>query len=1490
MAKKRRQNQRLSVPAESVRFGRGRTQEGKTSSDRLRPKIRVNVALLSWLVGTIVVFGIGAVVLRNYFVDKNATVLLSQAADLEDKNDYSGAVRLIEQYISFRPNDSEAKIRLAEVYDKTVRSPSQYFRALNLYSDALGSNPNIDKLREKQCEYLYLVEEYSRAMDVAEQLLRSSPTNPVGLAVLARAMREQIPPLGRIPVVEVARAFQQAREVEENRLDTKLAVDSAKFIRDHMTDSMMKEYNDKFHRNDNGLTREQRADAIVDEQVALRPESVECLLAQYRYRMDYELPGASESLQKAVKLAPEDLEVRVAQATLAARENDIEKSLKLWNQIIKQAPDDGRGYLGVAQVLVEDKKYVEAISTLEAGLKTISHYDLRLQLMLGYAHLQNGQFDLASQDLGELEAALPRLQEIQTQAGRMRAREAVDRLHGELLLAQGKLFEGISILRKLTTPSAKTTNAREDREIEAGAWVRLGETYARLEQWDLAALAYEQAATRDAEPGKSRLAAAVAWEKARRFTYALDQYNLAVNSEGCPTEAWIFLASAELQRQAMKSRDRRFNEFETAIANALEKHPNSATVYLLRAQADALQQRSEQARIALDRAVQLDPAKSLPSATLMYDALGDEGAADSALDRLSDLGYSRDRIDLIQVELLYRRGQAEDAIRILQEVSKNAKGQERQMALHRLSNLYVDEGQPDKALEVLREWNATEPKNLHPLQQLADTALYQDRTDDLKKWADSIREVEGESGTLWRYYQGMYLVQVQGDYDGEQFRAARQLQHELETVRPAWPMTFVLKGRILAQSGRVEEAADEFKRAITLGAQTVTIFEWLASLLYQDNRWAEATQFLERLQDSIVLSSRLATLAPELVVQTSTTNRGLRMARSGAKLRPKDPYSHLWLGQSLTIAAEYAENKETRDRYLAEAKSEFEQSIELGTTDYRTHAGLLWYWTRLGNTVEARKVLETIKNEVSIEEPHRSIALGTAHMMIGDLQQADAIFTKVSADYPNDPVVQERVAKFYVTVNPEKALAAFERLAKLLPNSKAARRALAAQLAATGDPDNMRRAMEDLLGGASGESADQRLQAILYFRRGGASNLEAAKSIMARLINAQTNPDPGDRWLLAAIYEAQKDTEGARMQLKEAVDDPLIAPVYLGTYIEFLLRNKLLDAAVEPLDRMHKIEPSAVRYIRLKARWMSLTGEPKEAIKQLVESFLSAQFTRAKNSRERAAIYLNGARVYSYAEVDELVDETFKTAMKEPELMELCYESYASWLGDKRRVQESIDVCQNAFAQFGESPRAASKLASVLIQATGRDPMAEFPEADVTFQKTLAKFPDNIRFIYDLATLRHMQAKYPEAEKLYRSVLSLKPDHLPAKNNLALLLSEKPRPPEQVMGSDESLLIIQNAISAGGNSAELKDTLALVLINIGQPAEARAILNQVLTDFGGNARYYFHLAAASLRAGNIDEAKAAMEEARIRNINGELLTPGERELLRMLESTLQTSQ
>ncbi len=1468
-------NDRSAMPAPSPRLA-SRTARSWSLNLRL---LVISVLIVLIAVPSLVAF-------HSVQVRLNAAALFDRAKQLESEGNFAAAAETLFRYLKFRPYDGPARVVLAQVFDKGATHPAAKQRAAEHYLAALGHAEDRTDLRVRLAEILLELGRHTEAQDEcltvlfgdrklarpemlkglavyenkleAAKLLTEKPDADTALRLLAYAWYQQTAPRGPVAAIEVVSLGKIALAVNPN--DIRLAELVAETYREQLTQP-------------DASARARLADDVMAKLAVAQPKSGLVQLSLYRYRTKYGLAEAASAIEQALALEPDNVDIVLSAANAAERRNEHATADRHYVRAAELRPTDPRSYVGRASSLLRRNLAEEAIAILQDAMKQVGINDLSLRLLLVQANLQTKKFDDAEKSILEGRQRLEEIGPLLGLAARTELKENIEALEAERLIGVGHLNRAAPLLRQLAVSRSQRNDLNDDGSLRAHRWQRLAEVYVQLGYHELAAQAFEKQAESTKQKTLPRLAAAEAWQTVGRLDLALELFAAAMKHPQAPASGWTSYARAMLDRQR-QSGDSDWSQFNSVVTNAKAANAGSVDLAFVEAQAEVTRNQRSEAVAIIERTVASDPTTSLPIAVLAYQSMGETERADQAFAALRQLPNGDAKsISLLEAELHRRRSDFAACRKILQSHADDASDTEKPIWLRRIASVKLQAADGD-IKTFLTAIVDKYPNDLWSREQLAELALQKKDFADLEQRELALQAIEGADGSLWRFFRGMRLAS-KASSNSVSFQEAARIQQELEGLRPAWSGTLQLKGWLAQQLGQVEEAADAYRRAIQAGARNVTVFEGLISVLYAGNRWAEADQYLKQLQNVGFDSPNLEALSPRVLLQSGNFDQAIAAARSGAQLRPKDPLAQIWLGQTLAIAAERTESVPERTKAAAEAQKAFDLAVQLAPTDYRSWSGLLWFHARQNNQDEARRAIDGLRRQAKLAEPQRLLALAQAFQLLGDFQEAEKSYLAALALLPKDKALHERLARFYLSFSPDKAEQAYRRLLELDPSSKSAKRNLAILLAVQGTEDRYAEAVA-LLETSSAETTDTRLQAIFLLKRGKPDDLTQARRLLEPLVKESTSPQPTDRRLLAAVYEAQKEIKLAKAELAKLVEGKP-APVFLAAYVDFLIRNNLAVEAEESVKRLNEVDPSSIQTARSHATWLQALGKPSQEVLAVVQQFQNAGFLRLTDGKQAAIFAREMGRLCSELKIDAQGELVFREALKRfPE--NGLRQSFATWLLEHGKIDDAVQLADQHVQGSDNSADSIQLLSNVLTFAANEG--RSFADAEHRLEAAIEVRGSEGNLAFEFATLRHMQGRTDEAIALYRQALRKTPQNVLLLNNLAMVLLEVPG------GEQEALQFISRAISLAGPINELRDTQALVLGKAGKSEEARRMLKGLVALSPGSARYQFHLAAVCVQVGGFDEAVEALRQAKLNKLDRELLTPFERTSLKNIEQQL----
>ncbi|HUE70462.1 MAG TPA: tetratricopeptide repeat protein [Pirellulaceae bacterium] len=1135
--------------------------------------------------------------LHAWQVTRTAGFFLVRATAEEKESNWLKAAGYIDRYLSIRPKDNAARVRLALDFGKGAETFAQKSRAIDLCFRAVvaGAADQEADVRLRLCELLLESGRFIEADRESRVLLaKGGKTEAPAARVHAMALWAQWKD-GSLASFDLQK-LKIVQRIAEARLlnptDVDLAIIEAEMYRKHSRLPMAQ---------DEMLTQkvcDERADDSLEKLIAASPDDAKAYLARHLYRVEYKLAGADSDLAEALELAPKMPEVLLVAGSHAYRQGAAEREqAAATNDAAKPFFQQAKGhYQEAVKVLDKDPRLFmaylalgESCIALDQIDEAIGHWREGAKQAVqptAQAHLLGRVADtlLATDRTSEADAVLLELEEIVNRIGAgVRGSELVALNRGQNLrraLYQIKTGRGSEALGFLRSVIGSLESGDANPETSSIAYRLLGDVSAAAGQWLEAADAYDRAATFKPADYATRMATANAWLMAGRPALAADQVERVLKDS--PTvSAWLLLATAEFRRQApLSPEEQSWSRFEQAMA-ALGKRPSEPPfpgtwrIALLQADYEVLRGKQSGQEPQAIAKVADDLRKAEPELLaspdcplqwiLFYEHVGLSADADRALASLDSLNVPPATIAVVGARLAAKRRDYQRAADLLDTALRSAPAEQQRTLRAEAAQIAAAGQDYARAETILKLELKLRPQDTEILRQLAELELARGNAAGLPAWEEKLAAAGPWGEPLLHLFRGYRLVLTASANDQAQLQAALEAQSRATVLRPQWGEAYVLRGMIEKRQGRMEPAIRSYQQAIDLGVQRVAVYEELIDLLDRMNRPADCNRYLARLANTLPISQRLTQLAGNQQLRQDNPEGAVEIARQRADKQPRDPLARLWLGRVLLLANQ-----------PADAQREFERAVELAPEDARVWNGLFTFFVQTRATDQARKTLAQLAAKARLEPSQRSYILAQGHEMLGDVDEAKQYYEEAVATAPKSADIHLKMAGLYLRRDPQRAEASLRRALEIDPSSDAARRMLAIVLTSRGGAENLQQA-EALLGNVkTGQNAveDRRLQSLVLLARKDQESLQRAIQIMNE-VAVEGNSPPGDRLILSQLYQRlsllENDSEAAlahrtsaREQLLTIASGSNVEPSHLATLVDFLIQPDPIEGKPSP--------------------------------------------------------------------------------------------------------------------------------------------------------------------------------------------------------------------------------------------------------------------------------------------------------------------------------------
>ncbi len=1419
---------------------------------------------MTWLVGwTVAAIGVAACcfVGIGYQRDRAYVTLLEAADHLELGGDRLQAVAYLERYVTARPEDTDALIRLADSITELSHNRGEKLRAIELYRVAFLRSPDRSDLVKSAVTLASSLGEYRTAVALCREALGDERTR-------AASARDQLVKLQADTLIEYIRwedaradnSWRDAevalrRAIEVPHYEIRHASALATVLREHSSGSAF-------------VQRNEEADELMNRVVRDYPTDPMAWLTRYRYRLEFGrgLSGpnaaARADLAKAIELADASgdaeaaWQVYVAAARHHRRRHELDVSRRFLAKAINTAPDHAQAYAMLADMDRTEGGATalrRAEDVLRQGLSAVKQDELTLRLPLAYVLADEGKFDAAEEQVEPLVKAMPQLADPQ----RAVVEVATGLVRARIETGRGDPYAAIRRLAHLVAAGDAHGVGHTDPQLLSQTWTELAKLYADVGNLDQALGALQQTAHLTGESAAWRQLVGTYALRAGNLEAARGQYQALAAEQ--PAVAWLSLANIAVRQQLARRRgERDWAGAETALQHARDAKAPADACAVVEAELLVAQDEIAAARKVLQTAGRDNPESSmlLRGLAVVENRLGNyDRAIEAARRYVQHSGQSVDAV-ILYASVLEDAGRDQEALAALTSRA-DAPGRADDEAALALAHYYLRYNDSQQAIAAVEDYLDRHPKSLRVTDFLANWAWLNSDWSALEKYERRLAtDIEGEEGTLWRAYKIQRLLAHVQDRSDPQFEEAVSLSRELLWLRPEWPKTQVIAGELELVRGNTEAAVDAYERAWRLGGRGVVLADRLIDQLTQLGRYDEAENYVEQAAAYLAISPQFFDHAVPYYARSGEGVEALRVAEAWVQQRPNDPSAYLRLGRVLRILGEGAAAAPDSSAYLDRAEKAFQTAVQIDPTKVQPWIDCVMFYAR-GETrrAKAMAVLADFANQVSIDAVQREFVLGQLYENLAMPAEAELHYTLTMQELPGDlgPHQQSsligRIASFYTGRTPWLAEQLARRALTLNSDNDRARRILLRVLSLRNDPTAINEAQtiirewklepRDLL--------DRRAFAMILARTGRRDDVLAAIELLESAL--QTTAD--DKLLLVRLYE-QTDRVGAAYGLLEDLTSASAPrPGELAEYLRFWQVHFFVPA--DP-DQSKFRDRAAAAYANL----LSMPDQEPEWLRWKI--------------RERCR--QNGGKSLSndeaLADVATLWQAVQKRRLNTEQLEPILLRTFSVLLTE-RQGEAALALARHP-PQPVTQDQAIACLAQSLIVAGGED-SRRVPGLAEFFGQAKSDPAVSLAAAVAIGDYEYMSGQYAAAADSYRRVLERDPDHTTAQNNLALALVEQQG--QQALARR----VCERALRESPDDPSVRDTLAVLEMVQGHAVEAIRILDGIVAQTPDNAVVHLHRSMAHRLCGDDVAAQQAFADAMGLGLARRLLSPRDREFV-----------
>ncbi|MBX3599042.1 MAG: PEP-CTERM system TPR-repeat protein PrsT [Rubrivivax sp.] len=795
------------------------------------------------------------------------------------------------------------------------------------------------------------------------------------------------------------------------------------------------------------------------------------------------------------------------------------------------------------------------------------------------------------------------------------------------------------------------------------------------------------------------------------------------------------------------------------------------------------------------------------------------------------------------------------------------------------AELLLAEGRPADLFAMQQPLALTDPlarARLATLRAQAQRALEQPQA-AARELADALTQVPDHLPAL--------ALRAALELDAGRVDLAQSQAEELQRTQGTAAETWVLQGDIAAARGKPIEAAEGYRRALSLKPRHADAHSKLVAQLIVAGDSAAATGAIEEMRRQMPWLAVADYLEAMVAFQRQDMARARELIERLLKAEQPDADVQLLAGMVFARLNETAR----AEALLAAALVRRPQSAA-------TRRELAAVQMRQGR---ADRAVATVAPLLDGQPDAETLMLaGQAHARSGDLATADRLFAQAAALRPDDTALRVQQARSLLARGQQqRGLAELQAAAAADTQGLDADLVLVASHARRGNLSAARAALDVAERKQPGNSLIPFLRGVLAQQAG---DMAAART--AYQLAHQRDPkawQPVDA--LAMLDVAQRDVASARQRYEAlAKAEPRAAaalvaigemawrmgeePAAVAGWLDKAAQADPLDAGsrLAALQLQRQLNDPAATLARAQAAAAALPAEPAILLALAAAQQATGEARQAVNTLRRV-VQLDPRHAEAHWRLAIALGATGDVAAARapleqalalaPDSRDVLRASIAYALGERqperalalaRAVQErrpgdslGWELEADVDVALGRLPAAAAALRTALIKRPATELAVRLHAilsaeggaggAPAFAQQWLDKHPDDVGFLVHLAQTADRSGDLAQAADRYRAAQRLQPDHPVVVNNLADVLVRR--------GDPQALALAERAVQLAPQLPNAQDTLAAALARAGRLDDALAAQRRAVARAPAAPEFRLHLGRLLAERGDKELAR-----------------------------------